>query len=213
MAIPWLLLHPKNLSSFLYIYLQVQDQPQHISNSHQEKKKDKNLDHIKKPEKMSSNGNKAGAQGTKNAKAAASIENELRELITDETIQNSEDFDGFCHELYKIIEKLNKKRGSIQLTLPSKEALQTMYKEHHKEKGKGRMTKDEFRKILKDVITLENFSVGRGALDTILYIFGAPISCLLAKRVIPGASSISDDIFLPAITFLTVLVLAKTNKL
>lgn len=82
--------------------------------------------------------------------------------------------------------------------------------ENHKVKNKS-LTKDEFAKILQQVIKETGFS-GVGAKDTLIYIFGVPITALLIKQaVMPNA--VRNDYFIPGITSATVLVLAKLNKI
>lgn len=77
----------------------------------------------------------------------------------------------------------------------------------------GELTKEECREIIGKMITLERFSVGQGAIDILLYLFGIPICALMAKRIIPGMKSISDDVVIPIATSGSVIFLAKTNKL
>lgn len=82
--------------------------------------------------------------------------------------------------------------------------------ENHKVKNKS-LTKDEFAKILQQVIKETGFS-GVGAKDTLIYIFGVPITALFIKQaVMPHA--VRNDYFIPGITSATVLVLAKLNKI
>lgn len=52
--------------------------------------------------------------------------------------------------------------------------------ENHKVKNKS-LTKDEFAKILQQVIKETGFS-GVGAKDTLIYIFGVPITALLSSK-------------------------------
>lgn len=81
---------------------------------------------------------------------------------------------------------------------------------HHKGKDKA-LTKVEFEEILKEVITDSGFT-GIGAKETLLYIFGVPVTALFLKqRVMPQA--IRDEFFIPGITSITVLVLAALNKI
>jgi len=73
-----------------------------------------------------------------------------------------------------------------------------------------KLTEDEFRKILRELIH-ESEVIGYGAKDTLFYLFGVPVTALFIKqRIKPQA--ISDEIFIPAVTSATVLVLAKFNK-
>lgn len=87
-----------------------------------------------------------------------------------------------------------------------------MMQEIHKTKEP--LNKKEFEKIIEKVIKFDSFYVGQGAKDLFLYIFGVPIVALFAKRIVPGPiRTISDDLFIPAVTSGTVYYLAKTNKL
>lgn len=88
----------------------------------------------------------------------------------------------------------------------------TSLQKHHPRENKA-LLKEEFKNIIKDVITFESFSMGKGALETIFFIFGAPICTFFLKRFIPGGARVSDDILIPAVTSGTVILLAKTNKL
>jgi hypothetical protein len=74
------------------------------------------------------------------------------------------------------------------------------------------LTKDEFEKIFRQVITRTGFTGIGGAKDTLLYIFGVPVTAFFIKqRVIPRA--IPNEIFIPGITSATVFILAKLNKI
>lgn len=69
----------------------------------------------------------------------------------------------------------------------------------------------EFQKILEEVMKETTFT-GIGVKDTLLYIFGVPATTVFIKnRVMPDA--LPNEVFIPAITSLTVLALAKFNKI
>ncbi|KAG6496862.1 uncharacterized protein LOC121990471 [Zingiber officinale] len=121
--------------------------------------------------------------------------------------------DDFCHIIYEIIGKLNEEKGAIQIKLPKRDELKERFDSITKGNKSKTLTKDEFRRIVKEIITFDSFTVGKGALDAIAFLFGAPIGALFAKRFIPGGASVSDDILIPAVTSLTVFLLAKTNRL
>ena len=73
------------------------------------------------------------------------------------------------------------------------------------------MTKDEFEKIIKELI-VDTGLTGFGAKDIIFYMFGVPITALFIKqRVAPKA--VPNDIFIPVVTSATVFLLAKLNKI
>ncbi|XP_010926994.1 uncharacterized protein [Elaeis guineensis] len=122
-----------------------------------------------------------------------------------------EKFDEFYHQFYSIIEKLNEKGGAMQFKLPKKDDLKKAFERYHP--GKGTLTKEEFKKIMGEVIQLESFHVGKRAVDVLLFLFGVPVVSLLAKRVIPGAESIPEDILIPVATSGTVVFLTKTHRL
>ncbi|KAG1331816.1 hypothetical protein COCNU_02G017840 [Cocos nucifera] len=83
---------------------------------------------------------------------------------------------------------------------------------YHTDTGKT-LTKEEFKKIMGELIQLDSMYVGKGALDVLMFLFGVPIVALLAKRFIPGAQSIPEDIVIPAATSITVVGLTKTHRL
>ncbi|KAF7147495.1 hypothetical protein RHSIM_Rhsim03G0039700 [Rhododendron simsii] len=122
-------------------------------------------------------------------------------------IQSSADF---FQAVCETIGEINKKLGSTQFRVPKSETLRQVYEKHHQGKGKT-LTKEEFQKILQDVV-MESGVSGIGAKDLILYIFGVPVTALFIKqRIIPGA--LPNEIFIPVITSATVFVLAKLNKI
>ncbi|KAL3534621.1 hypothetical protein ACH5RR_003082 [Cinchona calisaya] len=116
----------------------------------------------------------------------------------------------FYHAVCMTVEEINKKLGSTQFKVPQTLALQRAYEKHHQGKGKG-LTKEEFQKILQDVI-LDTGVMGIGAKDTLFYMLGVPVTALFFKqRLIPKA--IPNEIFIPGVTSGTVFLLAKFNKI
>ncbi|KAF9592241.1 hypothetical protein IFM89_012817 [Coptis chinensis] len=116
----------------------------------------------------------------------------------------------FYRAVCQTVEELNKRIGGTQFRVPSKEVLVKAFKEHHEGKGNS-LTKEEFGKILKDVI-FDTGLLGTGAKDVLFYIFGVPMAALLIKqRLAPKA--IPNDVFIPGVTSATVFVLAKLNKI
>ncbi|CAB4316750.1 unnamed protein product [Prunus armeniaca] len=74
------------------------------------------------------------------------------------------------------------------------------------------MTREEFQRIFQDVILGTGFTGVGGAKDTLIYIFGVPLTALFVKqRLMPRV--IPNEIFIPCITSATVFVLAKLNKI
>ncbi|XP_030518782.1 uncharacterized protein LOC115732273 [Rhodamnia argentea] len=117
-------------------------------------------------------------------------------------------------DLYRLVcetvEEINKKLGNTQLRVPKVSTLRHAYETHHQGKGKS-LTKEEFQRILQEVIVDTGFT-GVGAKDILFYLFGVPATALFIKqRVAPRA--IRDDIFIPGITSATVFLLAKFNKI
>ncbi|KAF3336860.1 hypothetical protein FCM35_KLT19446 [Carex littledalei] len=121
------------------------------------------------------------------------------------------EYDDLYHAIFNIIQELREINGAMQFELPSKDELIEAFKACHR--SKGQLTKEECREIIGKMITLDGFSVGQGAIDILLYLFGIPICALIAKRIIPGMKSISDDVVIPVATSGSVIFLAKTNKL
>ncbi|KAH9680206.1 hypothetical protein WN944_023940 [Citrus x changshan-huyou] len=116
----------------------------------------------------------------------------------------------FYQAVCQTIEEINKSLGSSQFRVPQTETLQEAYEKHHKGKGKS-LTKDEFEKIIKELI-VDTGLTGFGAKDIIFYMFGVPITALFIKqRVAPKA--VPNDIFIPVVTSATVFLLAKLNKI
>ncbi|KAK9154639.1 hypothetical protein Sjap_002119 [Stephania japonica] len=82
--------------------------------------------------------------------------------------------------------------------------------EHHKGK-ESEITKEEFGKILRDVV-LSSGIVGTGATDILYYIFGVPATALFLKKgLLPNL--VPNEIFIPGVTSATVFFLAKFNKI
>ncbi|OIS97669.1 PREDICTED: uncharacterized protein LOC109233850 [Nicotiana attenuata] len=135
------------------------------------------------------------------------IDDEIVEICYDKYFRwTSADF---YHAICQTVEEINRRQGSTQIKIPSTTTLLQVYEKYHKGKG-TKLTKDEFRKIVRELIH-EAGVTGYGAKDTLFYLFGIPVTALFIKqRIKPQA--ISDEIFIPAVTSATVLVLAKFNK-
>ncbi|XP_062009704.1 uncharacterized protein LOC133726213 [Rosa rugosa] len=117
---------------------------------------------------------------------------------------------GFYRAICEIVEKINHQHNNTQINVPTEQKLRDAFKANHKE-GTGKLTKDEFGRCVQQVIREAGIS-GYGAKDSLIYIFGVPITALLIKRsVMPRA--VSDDLFIPGVTSATALVLAKLNKI
>nr|XP_016453832.1 PREDICTED: uncharacterized protein LOC107778141 [Nicotiana tabacum] len=135
------------------------------------------------------------------------IDDEIIEICYDKYFRRTSA--DFYHAICQTVEEINRRQGSTQIKIPSTTTLVRVYKKYHKVEGR-KLTKDEFRKIVGDLIR-ESGVTGFGAKDTLFYLFGVPVTTLFIKqRIKPQA--ISDEIFIPAVTSATVLVLAKFNK-
>lgn len=77
----------------------------------------------------------------------------------------------------------------------------------------GNLSREQFIKVTENIVEMGSFSFGKAASDVLMVLFGAPACALLAKRIVPGLKSFSDDVVIPAATSDAVVYLAKTNKL
>ncbi|KAA8517980.1 hypothetical protein F0562_015454 [Nyssa sinensis] len=126
--------------------------------------------------------------------------------------RNHEDWNSteFYHAVCMTVEQINAKLGSMQFRIPDTATLEKAFKHHH-HNSKGPLKKEEFQKILQDVVLHMGFP-SFGGKDIIFYIFGVPATALFFKqRLIPKA--IPNEIFIPGLTSATVFVLAKLNKI
>ncbi len=82
---------------------------------------------------------------------------------------------------------------------------------HHTEQGQ--LKREEFIKIGKEVIRRDSFTLGKATMDFIMYLFGAPLCALAAKRILPGLRWISDDVAIPLATSASVAYLIRTKQL
>ncbi|KAK1696907.1 hypothetical protein QYE76_013604 [Lolium multiflorum] len=143
---------------------------------------------------------------------------EAKELINfmaknyETKVQSAKTFDEFYHAIYELIEMFCEERGQLQYKMPSKKRLEDAYKVVHPN-GTANLSKTDFMKITESIITMDSFTFGKAALDVLVVLFGAPVCALLAKRIIPGLKSFSDDMVIPLATSGAVVYLAKTNKL
>ncbi|GMY19386.1 hypothetical protein FCV25MIE_14625 [Fagus crenata] len=121
---------------------------------------------------------------------------------------NSKSFAEFFQAVCKTIEEINKNLGNTQFRVPNVTKLREAYERYC---SKDR-TREEFQKILQELIMESGITGFGGAKDTLLYVFGVPVTALFIKqRVMP--SVIPNEIFIPGITSITVFVLAKLNKI
>ncbi|XP_008243120.1 PREDICTED: uncharacterized protein LOC103341387 isoform X1 [Prunus mume] len=139
----------------------------------------------------------------------------------------------FYRAICETVEEINKQLGNTQFCLPTESKLRQAYEEnfpvrmpnvnqmglyfrmgmknHHQGKGRS-LTREEFQRIFQDVILGTGFTGVGGAKDTLIYIFGVPLTALFVKqRLMPRV--IPNEIFIPCVTSATVFVLAKLNKI
>ncbi|PRQ53217.1 putative EF-hand domain pair protein [Rosa chinensis] len=127
-----------------------------------------------------------------------------------ESTQSSIAESGFYRAICEIVEKINHQHNNTQINVPTEKKLKEAFKANHRE-GTGKLTKEEFGRCVQQVIREAGIS-GYGAKDSLIYIFGVPITALLIKQsVMPRA--VSNDYFIPGVTSATALVLAKLNKI
>ncbi|XP_021804440.1 uncharacterized protein LOC110748794 isoform X2 [Prunus avium] len=120
-------------------------------------------------------------------------------------------FIDFYRAICETVEEINKKLGNTQFCLPTESKLKQAYESHRQGKGRS-LTREEFQRIFQDVIFSAGFTGVGGAKDTLIYIFGVPLTALFVKqRLMPRV--IPNEIFIPCITSATVFVLAKLNKI
>ncbi|XP_021908577.1 uncharacterized protein LOC110822712 [Carica papaya] len=118
----------------------------------------------------------------------------------------------FYRAICEVIEEINRKIGSTQFRVPPIETLDQAYKAHNLGGEKKTLTKDEFLKVLQEMVIGTGFTGVGGARDVLLFIFGVPVTALFLKhRIAPN--SLPDDVFIPAVTSATVYLLAKLNKI
>ncbi|KAI5317856.1 hypothetical protein L3X38_037563 [Prunus dulcis] len=120
-------------------------------------------------------------------------------------------FTNFYRAICETVEEINKQLGNTQFCLPTESKLKEKYEDHHQVKGRS-LTREEFQRIFQDVIFGTGFTGVGGAKDTLIYIFGVPLTALFVKqRLMPRV--IPNEIFIPCITSATVFILAKLNKI
>ncbi|XP_052156440.1 UDP-D-xylose:L-fucose alpha-1,3-D-xylosyltransferase MGP4-like [Oryza glaberrima] len=123
-------------------------------------------------------------------------------------------FEDFYHAFYELIEKFCEERGQLQYRIPEKAELQKQYERVNKSPQKGQnLSRKQFMELAGQVIKVNSFTFGKATMDVLVVLFGAPVCALLAKRVVPGLKSFSDDVVIPVATSGAVVYLAKTNKL
>ncbi|KAH0882008.1 hypothetical protein HID58_058104 [Brassica napus] len=75
-----------------------------------------------------------------------------------------------------------------------------------------KIPKEEFQKLLQDVLIGAGFTGVGGIKEFLLFIFGVPAFAVFLKNRI-GPTFIPNDLFTPAVTSATVFLLAKLKKI
>ncbi|KAK4272454.1 hypothetical protein QN277_021011 [Acacia crassicarpa] len=115
----------------------------------------------------------------------------------------------FYRAICVTVEKLNKDQGYTQVKTIDEETLKEKY--NHYCRGRAKPTFDEFMTIVNDLEKQMELT-GLGVKETLLYIFGVPASATFIKNALMP-SLVSNEILIPGMTSLTVLVLAKLKKI
>ncbi|VVB02919.1 unnamed protein product [Arabis nemorensis] len=120
-------------------------------------------------------------------------------------------FGDFYRIVAEAVEEINRRLGGTQIKVPSVDKLQEAYERHNLGDGK-KISKEEFQKLLQEVLIGAGFTGVGGVKEFLLFIFGVPAFAVFLKNRIAPAS-IPNDLFIPAVTSATVFVLAKLNKI
>ncbi|KAG2290625.1 hypothetical protein Bca52824_050229 [Brassica carinata] len=99
---------------------------------------------------------------------------------------------------------------AYQLKVPSVDNLQEAYERLNLWEGK-KIPKEEFQKLLQDVLIGAGFTGVGGIKEFLLFIFGVPAFAVFLKNRI-GPTFIPNDLFTPAVTSATVFLLAKLKR-
>uniref|UniRef100_A0A7N1A3Z9 Uncharacterized protein n=1 Tax=Kalanchoe fedtschenkoi TaxID=63787 RepID=A0A7N1A3Z9_KALFE len=147
---------------------------------------------------------------SKSAKKIGSV----TESCYDKYFTNLTTEDDFYSAVSQIVEEINTKQGFTQFRLPHKSKLIEAFYKHHGSSGEAKsLTKDEFKKMVQDVMVDTGFT-GTGAKDVLLYMFGVPMTMVLLKRLsVAPIRAIPNGVFIPLATSATVFLLAKLKKI
>uniref|UniRef100_M8C226 Uncharacterized protein n=1 Tax=Aegilops tauschii TaxID=37682 RepID=M8C226_AEGTA len=154
---------------------------------------------------------------------------EFMEKKYDDHVAKVDSFDDFYHAIYELIHsfpsfihfiitaepsfrKFCEERGQVQYRIPPREKLQEVYTKHHKA-GSGEVKREEFAKMSGELVKRDSFSFGKATTELLMFLFGAPMCALVAKRVLPGLGWLSDDTVIPLATSGAVAFLVHTKKL
>lgn len=137
---------------------------------------------------------------------------EFMEKKYDEHVAKVDKFDDFYHAIYELIQKFCEERGQVQYKIPPREKLKEVYERHHKP-GSGEVKREEFAKMSGELVRRDSFSFGKATTELLMFLFGAPMCALLAKRILPGLGWVSDDTVIPLATSGAVAYLVHSKKL
>ncbi|XP_010508747.1 PREDICTED: uncharacterized protein LOC104785268 [Camelina sativa] len=141
----------------------------------------------------------------------AMAENCYRKRFEEQNDDQEWSFGDFYRIVAEAVEEINRRLGGTQLKVPSVDKLQEAYERHNLGEGK-KLSKDEFQKLLQEVLIGAGFTGVGGVKEFLLFIFGVPaLAVFIKNRIAP--TSLSNDIFIPAVTSATVFLLAKLNKI
>ncbi|XP_023640303.1 uncharacterized protein LOC17890023 [Capsella rubella] len=141
----------------------------------------------------------------------AMVENCYRKCFEEQNDDQEWSFADFYRIVAEAVEEINRRLGGTQIKVPSVDQLQDAYKIHNLGEGK-KLSKDEFQKLLQEVLIGAGFTGVGGIKEFLLFIFGVPVLAVFLKnRIAP--TSITNDVFIPAVTSATVFLLAKLNKI
>ncbi|KAI9121350.1 hypothetical protein K1719_008383 [Acacia pycnantha] len=132
----------------------------------------------------------------------------------EELLKDNKDSNKIKSEFYRAIcltvEELNRAQGYTQVKTIEESTLRDLYNKCGKD-GTGRPTEDDFVKMMATLEHKLEFTAF-GVKETLLYIFGVPASATFIKNALMP-SLVSNEVLIPSMTSLTVLVLTKLNKI
>ncbi|KAG6411079.1 uncharacterized protein LOC125188056 [Salvia hispanica] len=131
----------------------------------------------------------------------------------DKYFSNTKDWNyaDFYHAVCQIVEEINRTIGRPQFKVQEKSKLQQTYNKHRGGEGTP-LKKEQFQKILKEVILDTGVTNIGGAKDMFFYLYGVPAAALFLKQRL-APKLIPNEVLIPVVTSATVFLLAKLNKL
>ncbi|KAL5228698.1 hypothetical protein ABZP36_016963 [Zizania latifolia] len=112
----------------------------------------------------------------------------------------------------KLNEMFSEERGYLQYKIPEREKLVETYKQHYTVRGQRKRW--ELIKIGDEVVIRgDSFTLGgKATMDNIMFLFGAPVSAVAARRIVPGLGWLSDDVVLPLATSGAVAYISRQDE-